>query len=107
MPNPTPTVCDTASRHKKTFNLNTYKLHALGNYTMTIRRYGTTDSYSTEMVHITSFCPNDPSFHHAGWTRASYCKIEICLDESQGLRQTVSCHWATPNSFASDTWQTW
>jgi hypothetical protein len=34
----------------KTLNLNTYKFHALGDYTRMIRRYGTTDSYSTEVV---------------------------------------------------------
>lgn len=34
----------------KLFNLNTYKTHALGDYADTIRRYGTTDSYSTELV---------------------------------------------------------
>jgi hypothetical protein len=37
-------------RRKKTFNLNTYKAHALGDYVETIRRCGTTDSYSTEPV---------------------------------------------------------
>ena len=37
-------------RQPKTLNLNTYKLHALGDYTTTIRKYGTTDSYSTEPV---------------------------------------------------------
>jgi hypothetical protein len=39
-----------AGRRKKTFNLNTYKAHALRDYVETIRRYGTTDSYSTEPV---------------------------------------------------------
>jgi hypothetical protein len=38
------------AKRLKAFNLNTYKLHALGDYTATIRRYGTTDSYSTEPV---------------------------------------------------------
>jgi hypothetical protein len=38
------------SRRLKAFNLNTYKAHALGDYTATIRRFGTTDSYSTEPV---------------------------------------------------------
>ena len=37
-----------ASRKPKTFNLQTYKLHALGDYSNSIRKYGTTDSYSTE-----------------------------------------------------------
>lgn len=34
----------------KLFNINTYKTHALGDYVETIRRYGTSDSYSTELV---------------------------------------------------------
>jgi hypothetical protein len=42
----------TTSRRSKTFNLNTYKIHALGDYVATIRQYGTTDSYSTEPVGI-------------------------------------------------------
>ena len=38
------------TRRPKSLNLNTYKHHALGDYVSTIRRYGTTDSYSTEAV---------------------------------------------------------
>lgn len=38
------------SRKARTLNLNTYKVHALGDYANTIRKYGTTDSYSTEFV---------------------------------------------------------
>jgi hypothetical protein len=41
--------CD-GGRRQKTFNLNTYKFHALGDYAATIRQFGTTDSYTTEMV---------------------------------------------------------
>jgi hypothetical protein len=37
-------------RQPKQFNLNTYKFHALGDYCNTIRRFGTTDSYSTQPV---------------------------------------------------------
>jgi hypothetical protein len=40
-----------AGRRRKTFNLSTYKLHSHGDYVATIKRYGTTDSYSTEPVH--------------------------------------------------------
>jgi hypothetical protein len=36
----------------KTLNLFVYKLHALGDYTATIRLFGTTDSYSTQIVSI-------------------------------------------------------
>jgi hypothetical protein len=38
------------TRRKKTFNMNTYKHHALGDYVQAIRTYGTCDSYSTEAV---------------------------------------------------------
>ena len=37
-------------RRRKVLNLNTYKTHSLGDYAATIRRYGTTDSYTTESV---------------------------------------------------------
>jgi len=40
----------TTSRRTKTFNLDTYKYHSLGDYAEHIRQYGTTDSYSTEPV---------------------------------------------------------
>jgi Tfp pilus assembly protein PilP len=39
-----------SGRQLKQFNLNTYKYHALGDYCNTIRRFGTTDSYSTQPV---------------------------------------------------------
>lgn len=37
------------SKHRK-FNLQTYKLHALGDYVSTIKRFGTTDNFSTLLV---------------------------------------------------------
>lgn len=37
---------------QKTLNLSTYKFHALGDYPSTIRQYGTTDSYTTQIVRI-------------------------------------------------------
>jgi hypothetical protein len=42
-------VTETTKR-PKSFNLQIYKFHALGDYEATIRRYGTVDSYSTEAV---------------------------------------------------------
>jgi hypothetical protein len=39
-----------SGRQPKQFNLKTYKYHALGDYCNTIRRFGTTDSYSTQPV---------------------------------------------------------
>ena len=38
------------SRKVKTFNLHTYKFHALGDYVRTIRMFGTTDSFSSQLV---------------------------------------------------------
>ena len=35
---------------KRNFNLAAYKPHALGHYSSWIRRFGTTDSYSTQTV---------------------------------------------------------
>ena len=40
----------TGDRRPKLLNLRTYKLHALGDYPAQIRMYGTTDSYSTQLV---------------------------------------------------------
>jgi hypothetical protein len=42
----------TKRRNAKTLNLFVYKLHALGDYVRTIRLFGTTDSYSTQIVSI-------------------------------------------------------
>ena len=40
------------SRKPKQLNLKTYKYHSLGDYVETIRRFGMTDSYSTQPVRI-------------------------------------------------------
>ena len=55
--NTTEVPCETSARKggarsskKKKLNLNTYKFHALGDYVSTIRLFGTTDSYSTQVV---------------------------------------------------------
>lgn len=47
---PIPPAVVSSSRRKKTFNLNTAKLHFLGDYVSSISAFGTTDSYSTETV---------------------------------------------------------
>ncbi|KIN98948.1 hypothetical protein M404DRAFT_156554, partial [Pisolithus tinctorius Marx 270] len=46
---PTQTTSVPTTR-QKTFNLSTYKLHALGDYVNSIRTFGTTDSYTTQIV---------------------------------------------------------
>ena len=45
-----PTASSSKARKQKKLNLRTYKYHALGDYVDTIRRFGTTDSYSTQSV---------------------------------------------------------
>ena len=39
-------------KRPKTFNLHTYKFHSLPDYVPAIRRFGTTDSYSTQAVRL-------------------------------------------------------
>ncbi len=39
-----------SARKPKELSLKTYKFHALGDYVHSIRRFGTTDSYSTQPV---------------------------------------------------------
>jgi hypothetical protein len=39
-----------STHRSKSFNLNTYKLHALGDYVNCIKQFGTTDSYTTQLV---------------------------------------------------------
>jgi hypothetical protein len=47
---PSTTLSKVVTRQPKTFNLTTYKLHALGDYVTAIKTFGTTDSYSTQIV---------------------------------------------------------
>jgi hypothetical protein len=56
----TTTAVANSTRRPKKFNLQTYKFHSLGDYVETIRKYGTTDSYSTEIASVprTSSCPD-------------------------------------------------
>jgi hypothetical protein len=46
---------DRSSAQEKVFNLNTYKLHALGDYVASIKLFGTTDNYSTQVVRLPAF----------------------------------------------------
>jgi hypothetical protein len=47
---PTSTKSRGSERRFKTLNLHSYKFHSYGDYPTIIRRYGTMDSYSTEVV---------------------------------------------------------
>lgn len=39
-----------SARKQRTFNMSTYKLHALGDYVKSIWLFGTTDNYTTRVV---------------------------------------------------------
>jgi hypothetical protein len=41
---------ESSGRRQRNFNIQTYKFHALGDYVDTIKVFGTTDSFSTEVV---------------------------------------------------------
>lgn len=39
-----------STRHQRKFNLDTYKIHALGGYAKAIRKYGSMDNYNSQTV---------------------------------------------------------
>ena len=45
-----PTSSTSSTARPKSFNILTYKFHALGDYSSSIRMFGTTDSYTTQTV---------------------------------------------------------
>jgi hypothetical protein len=49
---PSPAVSSPKGKKPKTLNLLIYKAHALGDYADTIRQFGTSDSYSSQLVSI-------------------------------------------------------
>lgn len=49
-PEPAAVLAEDEEPIPKKLNINTYKAHSLGDYAKTIRRLGTTDSYSTVIV---------------------------------------------------------
>lgn len=79
---------DRLTRLKKSLNLNTYKNHSLGDYTNTIRKYGTTDSYSTESVSLFSFYYKTVSSQSSiplGRTRAPNTQKMVYAHQSKGV----------------------
>lgn len=44
------TSAESSGTRTKKFNLATYKFHAMGDYVNTIKLFGTTDSFTTQMV---------------------------------------------------------
>jgi hypothetical protein len=52
---PSPSTTKKSGPRSKSFNLSTYKLHALADYAKTIRLFGTTDNYNSQVVCFTQF----------------------------------------------------
>lgn len=78
---------------KKTLNLRRYKYHSLGDYANTIRRLGTTDSYSTEPV---SMSINIGS-HGSDVLRASLSIEHQRLVTSARIKRLLLCSWLESN----------
>jgi len=55
---PPPSTTKKSGARLKSFNLRTYKLHALADYAKTIRLFGTTDNYNSQVVCFTSLFQN-------------------------------------------------
>lgn len=72
-------VVDDEESSKKNFNINTYKIHALGSYGRFIRMFGTTDSYSTQVVSVFFSNPCISLFINIsqGRTGASTCEAVL------------------------------
>ena len=72
----------------KAFSINTYKFHALGDYGKTIQLFGTTDSYTTQVVSTTTAVH---LYTYAGLGRASAQinqRILQCF-EQESIRGTL------------------
>lgn len=65
---------------RKVLNLQTYKYHALGDYPNAIRRFGTTDNYSTQTVSLYSVGHKYSDHHFSGGVTAPTCEETIPTD---------------------------
>jgi hypothetical protein len=68
-------------RKKKVFNLNTIKYHVLWDYPDSIRRFGTCDSFTSEIVRF-------PTFEFIACPHAIFLSGGVCTPETQGLVPT-------------------
>ena len=84
-----------AARRVKTLNLQTYKLHALGDYTELIRTYGMTDSYSTQPVsyECSLLCSSSKPFDSPGRTWALCWKKLVLLHQPKRIHPATCFDW--------------
>ena len=92
------------SRKVKSLNLHTYKFHALGDYVHTIRTFGTTDSFSTQMVCAGPYA-SASQFHQSsnsvlGRKCASRCETSVWSNQQahcdKADRSTISPNGGCP-----------
>ena len=78
---------------QKVFNLQMYKVHALADYPAQIRRYGTTDSFSTQIVCRFYGSDSDSGTEmFLGRAGASHQQRSLYQDKSQKLCASADCH---------------
>lgn len=90
----------------KTFNLQTIKLHFLGDHADTIREFGTNDSHSTEPVSYLFSCSGQTFWMlkpTIGGTGTSHFQISLSSNKSQVLCQAASWHRPSDNPPSSNS----
>lgn len=80
---------DPRTRLAKTFNLNTIKLHSIGDYVRTIMRLGTTDSYSTAIVR---YAITD-DFYNSTCIRARWATNELRISINVQINEIRQSRW--------------
>lgn len=87
----------------KTYNMNTYKHHSLGDYVDEIRERGTTDSYSTEPVSLYSFMLTSEFLIEVnlGRTGTQKPKGTVSTHGQEDVHKAVDTDRAAPSSFTS------
>ncbi|KZV64559.1 hypothetical protein PENSPDRAFT_561883, partial [Peniophora sp. CONT] len=80
-------AADAGARRHKTFNLNTYKFHSLPDYVESIRRFGTTDSYSTQIGELVHRLVKQ---HYARTNRRDHESQIIALDVLQRVHERMA-----------------
>jgi len=69
------------SKIRKVFNICTYKIHSLGHYIAAIARFGTTDSYSTQLVNFNFSILIEFTDFPSGRTRTSASQALLCTNK--------------------------
>ncbi|KAG6911068.1 hypothetical protein DXG01_004583 [Tephrocybe rancida] len=90
-------------KHPKSFNISTYKFHALADYANTIRRFGTSDSYSTEPGELEH---RSPKARYRRTSRKDYVKQIARIERRQAhlrrIRARITASNATHGQLTGD-----